>query len=125
MRSLYPVVVVSSLLGVSASAAAQGVILPWGQSSDMVGWEMFAQITAPSGQPNKVEFETWATDEDIYTKDPAQWPTVNQPKSLRVSALAHARVRPGAAASWKMPWNWSKRKSGGGVVMLVMIVLRP
>jgi hypothetical protein len=96
MRRPYPAAVMASLLGLSAPAAAQGVILPWGQSSDMVGWQSFAQIVAPSGQANKVEFETWASDEDIYTKNPAQWPTVGQPKSLRVSALGHARARPGA-----------------------------
>jgi hypothetical protein len=84
------------LLGVSQSVSAQGVVLPWGQRSDMVGWEIFAQITAPSGQSKKVEFETWASDEDIYVKDPAQWPTVGQPKSLQMSALGEAHPGGGA-----------------------------
>jgi hypothetical protein len=67
-------------------------MLPWGQSSDMVGWTEFARITASSGQAKKVEFETWASDEDIYVKNPAQWPTVNEPKSLQTSALAVAHL---------------------------------
>jgi hypothetical protein len=82
----------AALLGLSQSVSAQGVILPWGQQSDMVAWEIFAQIAAPSGQSKKVEFETWASDEDVYVKNPAQWPTVGEPKSLRVSALAEAHI---------------------------------
>jgi hypothetical protein len=93
MRGLYPVAIMASLVGLSQSASAQGVTLPWGQSSDMVGWTEFARITAPSGQAKKVEFETWASDDDIYVKNPAQWPTINEPKTLQTSALAQARLR--------------------------------
>ena len=66
-----------------------GVPLPSGQDPDMIGWEEFAQITAPSGNPNNktVEFETWAADQDIYVKSPAQWPTINEPKVLQNSVL--------------------------------------
>ena len=92
MRGLPAIAIVAALVGVSSSASAQGVTLPWGQSSDMVGWTEFARITAPSGQAKKVEFETWATDEDIYVKDPAVWPGINQPKILQTSALARAHV---------------------------------
>ena len=92
MRKLHAVAIAAALIGASCSANAQGVTLPWGQSSDMVGWTEFARITAPSGQPKKVEFETWATDEDIYVKNPAVWPTVNQPKVLQSSALARAHL---------------------------------
>jgi hypothetical protein len=92
MRTLYAVAAMASLAGLSQANAAEGVILPWGQRSDMVAWEVFAQVTAPSGQANKVEFETWASDEDIYQKNPAQWPTISEPKSLRMSALAEAHT---------------------------------
>jgi len=69
-------------------AHGQGVVLPWGAHTDFVAWEEFVRITAPSGNPQsrKVEFETWASDEDIYVKDPAQWPGIDAPKVLRVSA---------------------------------------
>jgi hypothetical protein len=92
MRRLYPIAVIGSLVGLSQSASAQGVILPWGQPSDMVAWEEFAQITAPSGQSKKVEFETWASDADIYRKNPAQWPAINEPKTLQSSALGEAHL---------------------------------
>jgi hypothetical protein len=73
----------------SSSAFAQGVLLPWGAHTDFVAWEEFTKITAPSGNPQigKVEFETWASDEDVYIKDPAQWPQIDAPKILRPSAL--------------------------------------
>src|SRR5579859_627073 len=53
-------------------ASAQGVMLAWGQSSDMIGWQTLAQLMAPAGDPtgNNVEFETWATDEDVYQSSP-------------------------------------------------------
>jgi hypothetical protein len=76
-----------------ATAFAQGTNLPWGQPSDMVAWEVFTQITAPSGNPQatNVEFETWASDEDIYTASP-KWPTVGAaPKQLHVSLLGESR----------------------------------
>lgn len=93
MRGLYPIAIIASLVALSPLAAAQGVTLPWGQSSDMVGWTEFASITAPSGQAKKVEFETWASDDDLYVKNSAQWPTLNEPKSLQTSALALAHLR--------------------------------
>jgi hypothetical protein len=87
MRGPY-VAIVASLVGLSQPASGQGVNLPWGQSSDMIGWSEFARITAPSGQVKKVEFETWASDFDIYAKNPARWPAVNEPKALQTSVLA-------------------------------------
>jgi hypothetical protein len=74
------------------SAFAQGQPMPWGQESDMISWEVFAQITANSGNPKikKVEFETWASDDDIYTKNPAQWPAFDAPKVLQASVLGRA-----------------------------------
>jgi hypothetical protein len=80
-----------------ASALAQGAVLPWGQPSDMVAWEVFAEVMAPSGNPQNtnVEFETWASDQDIYAKSPPQWPIVGTPKQLQVSALGNARLQHG------------------------------
>jgi hypothetical protein len=73
-------------------ALAQGAPLPWGQSSDMVAWEVFVQITAPSGNPQStnVEFETWASDQDIYNPSP-KWPAVGAPKQLQISLLGNAK----------------------------------
>jgi hypothetical protein len=93
------IVLVVQALCASRPANAQGTVLPWGQHSDMVAWEEFAQITAPAGNPSlsKVEFETWPSDDDIYVKSPAQWPLASAPKLLQPSALArtHAsRINP-------------------------------
>jgi hypothetical protein len=70
-------------------AFAQGSNLPWGQSSDQVGWETYVQVTAPSGIPGSqnVEFETWATDEDIYVTNPPKWPVAPSAKLLHQSVL--------------------------------------
>jgi hypothetical protein len=75
-----------------AAALAQGAKLPWGQHSDMLAWEVFVQITAPSGNPNStnVEFETWASDQDTYNPSP-KWPEIGAPKQLQLSLLGTAR----------------------------------
>ncbi len=95
MRGAFWIGLLLSILGSVQPGYAQGTFLPWGQHSDMVAWEGFAQITAPAGnpKPKKVEFETWAADEDIYVKSPAQWPSVDSPKVLQPSALARASMR--------------------------------
>ena len=93
MRGVYPVTTMACLVVLSALACAQGITLPWGQSSDLIGWTEFSRITAPSGQAKKVEFETWASDEDLYVKNPAQWSSLNAPKSLQNSALALAHLK--------------------------------
>src|ERR1700687_2335699 len=82
---------------VGGLALAQGTSLPWGQSSDMVAWEVFVQVMAPSGNPQttNVEFETWASDEDIYRKSPPQWPIVGTSKQLLASVLGSQRLRHG------------------------------
>jgi hypothetical protein len=77
----------------TCEGAAQGVPLPWGQSPDMLAWEVYMQVTAPSGDPRSknVEFETWASDQDIYKANP-QWPTAGATKSFQISALQTARL---------------------------------
>jgi hypothetical protein len=69
--------------------------MPWGQSSDMIAWEVFAQISSNSGNPKakRAEFETWASDDDIYVKSPAQWPTIDAPKRLQASVLGRVGAK--------------------------------
>ena len=45
-----------------------------------------------SGIPGSknVEFETWASDDDIYIANPPRWPAINAPEVLRPSALGVA-----------------------------------
>jgi len=70
-------------------AGAADQRLPWGQSSDMAAWQTLTQAMAPSGNPttHKVEFETWANDQDIYTAEP-HWPAPGAPKQLRANRAA-------------------------------------
>ena len=79
------ILVVFLLLPVG-QASAQGARLPWGQSSDMIAWQTLAQIMAPAGNPaaHNVEFETWASDQDIYQTSP-HWPVPGTPKRLQES----------------------------------------
>jgi hypothetical protein len=73
----------------AGQASAQGEQLPWGQSSDMVAWQTLAQLMAPTGNPSThtVEFETWATDKEIYQSTKPHWPVPGTPKELQMSAL--------------------------------------
>ena len=50
----------------------------WGQLPDMVAWEIFAEVVASAGAAGgkELEFETWASDDDIYRKSPPQWPAI-------------------------------------------------
>jgi hypothetical protein len=49
-----------------------------------------------------VEFETWASDEDIYVKSPAQWPSAGAAKVLQPSELAQ-----GAFARLARPFSFT------------------
>jgi hypothetical protein len=69
------------LLRVVALALAASCSTAWayddrGQSPDMAAWEIFTQAVAPSGAAGlrELEFETWASDDDLYAKSPPQWP---------------------------------------------------
>lgn len=57
----------------ASPVAASGGLLPSGLHSDRAAWQHFAGIVAPAGR-GRVEFETWAGDEHIYTETPA-WPS--------------------------------------------------
>jgi hypothetical protein len=85
-------IVILFCLFAGAKSFGQGATLPWGQPSDQLAWELYAQVNAPSGIPGSknVEFETWASDADIYTTTPPMWPTINAPKVLQASALGAA-----------------------------------
>lgn len=84
----------AAILAVASTLSAPSALainekLPWGQSSDMAAWQVFTQTVAPSGNPanHTVEFETWASDQDIYTAEP-QFPAPGTPKVLQPSRAA-------------------------------------
>jgi hypothetical protein len=81
----------AGVLFVASDVQGQSGKLPWGQTADQIAWETFAQVVAPSGNPNakRAEFETWASDEDIYTANP-HWPAADAPKRLHQSLLGTA-----------------------------------
>jgi hypothetical protein len=73
------VVVMLGICGAAILApSATFAYVDWGQSSDMVAWEVFAQAVASAGASGnkQLEFETWASDDDIYAKSPPQWPAI-------------------------------------------------
>ncbi|HEX8610462.1 MAG TPA: hypothetical protein VF800_04175 [Telluria sp.] len=67
----------------SHAVASSGGMLATGMHSDRLAWQHFANLVAPVAR-GRVEFETWASDEDIYTETPA-WPGE--------AALAKRRLR--------------------------------
>jgi hypothetical protein len=86
-----------------AALPASAQDLPWGANTDQVAWEMFVQVVSPAGDPGvnpKVEFETWASDQDIFDASPAKWPAAGGAKELRRSVLSrsalHGRILPQA-----------------------------
>lgn len=53
-------------------------------NSDRFIWQVLTSLAKPSGAPNSAEFLTWATDEDIYTDNPA-WPGTATGRKLTAS----------------------------------------
>jgi hypothetical protein len=96
MRKHCASLIVALTLAGSSVAYGQAPQLPWGQNPDMLAWQTFVQVVAPAGNPQNtnVEFETWASDQDIYTDNP-QWPGTNPTKTLTISALGNSHLRPG------------------------------
>jgi len=93
-----------AIASILAPLPAKADNLPWGPKADEVAWEIFVQLVSPAGDPKnpKVEFETWASDQDIFDASPARWPSIGGQKALRRSVLSHSAaggVRPMALPS--------------------------
>jgi hypothetical protein len=71
---------------------ATGGALPSGLHSDQASWQHFVQLIAPVNA-TQAQFETWASDLDIYTDTPA-WPSPAQArvKKMQPSLLQRSRV---------------------------------
>jgi hypothetical protein len=80
-------------LAVTVPAQA-GAVVGTSENSDSFIWRLFTQFAAPATKTSVV-FETWATDEDTFSKTPA-WPSVDAPKKFHASVLG-AINRPAAA----------------------------
>lgn len=79
----------------ASAVGASGGVLASGVHSDRLAWQHFAGIVAPAGR-GRVEFETWASDENIYTETPA-WPGEDAPRRLRSSVLQRVLAPHGSA----------------------------
>lgn len=83
---------VSTAQGASAPEPSKGGPLPSGVNSDRQSWANLVKITTPVSK-NQLQFETWASDPDIYTFTP-KWPTPAEAltKKLRAGLLQQAKA---------------------------------
>lgn len=83
--------------------------LPILDDPDKISWQQFVVAIKPSGVPGKVNYETWASDQDIYVANPCTapgrparcnvpaWPVsgvAQAPKTLQRSILGLSHARP-------------------------------
>lgn len=73
---------------VVAVPAKAGPVEGTSENSDAFIWRLFTEFAAPASKarPKRVVFETWASDEDTFTKTP-HWPAPDEPKKLHPSVL--------------------------------------
>ncbi|MEJ0040853.1 MAG: hypothetical protein WDM81_00875 [Rhizomicrobium sp.] len=62
-------------------------------SPDGMAWDVFARMTAPAGVKGvkAVAFETWASDDDIYSVKPPKWPAPGAKRLTRSLAAVSER----------------------------------
>jgi hypothetical protein len=74
---------------VVAVPARAGVVNGTRVNSDEFIWRLFTQFAAPAlrSRPSPVVFETWASDEDTFSKTP-RWPDPEAPKKFQTSVLS-------------------------------------
>jgi len=101
------------------TAAAPGAARAYddkGPSPDMTAWEIFTQAVAPSGAPGakQLEFETWASDDDLFAASPPRWPIAGDPprngeckRTFDRSAAAAAGLPPDACIEEEVRRNWA------------------
>lgn len=76
--------------------ARAGAVQGSAQNSDQFIWRLFSQFVAPvpGGQAGTVVFDTWASDADTFTAQPA-WPTSAGQRKFQTSALLRAKTHGG------------------------------
>jgi hypothetical protein len=62
--------------------------------SDRLAWEKVIELVTPlkNSKSNKLTFESWASDADIFSANPT-WPSMDSGKKLGASFISHSRVR--------------------------------
>lgn len=86
-----------------AALAAEGNVAM--SDPDRLSWQLFVELTAPSGHAGKVVFETWASNQDTFTAQPA-FPATPSPKVLHYPAL-------GGPAPAEQDGPWQRSVPGG------------
>jgi hypothetical protein len=78
---------------VVAVPARAGAVNGKTENSDAFIWRLFTEFAAPvsGSHPSPVVFETWASDEDTFSKTP-HWPGPGEPKKLHASVLGSTRT---------------------------------
>jgi hypothetical protein len=78
----------SKVTVIVAVPARAGAVDGTTQNSDEFIWRQFVQFAAPAmkGRTSPVIFETWASDEDTFSKTP-HWPAPDEPKKFHASVL--------------------------------------
>lgn len=66
---------------VVAVAARAGAVNGTSQNSDEFSWRLFTEFTAPAPDPDRVVFETWASDANTFSQTP-RWPGPDEPRTL-------------------------------------------
>ena len=84
---------------VVAVPAKAGPVDGMKENSDAFIWRLMTEFAAPAAKhrPSPVIFETWASDEDTFSKTP-HWPSAGEPKKLHASVLGQMTT-PHLAAS--------------------------
>jgi len=64
--------------GLALASFATSAYIDDGPSPDLAAWEVFARAVAPAGIPGdrRLEFETWASDDDLFLQSPPRWPDI-------------------------------------------------
>jgi hypothetical protein len=87
-----------------------------GPSPDMAAWEVFVGAVASSAEAgeNQLEFETWASDDDLYGRSPPRWPSPAEPRgadacrgNVDLDAASAAGFPSGACIAEEVRRNWA------------------
>ena len=80
---------------VVAVPAQAGAVNGMRENSDAFVWRKFTEFVAPASNsgPSPVQFETWASDADTFSKTP-HWPSANEPRKFQASVLERAKRLP-------------------------------
>lgn len=97
--------------------ATAGVVTGLSMNSDQFIWNKFVDSVSPVPGHQRVEFQTWATDQDTYVVPPAVpvWPSPDAPIKFRPStrgALHHSHNAGVPCAPAENPWVGAFPSSG-------------